>query len=148
MRLKKQPEASRCFSCGGELTIRRYECAGCGVSIEGAFERNRFADLSPDAQNFLALFIKNRGNLRELERELKMSYPTVRNRLNRIIRDLGLESNRKWTTSEIELERSEIIQKLSEGELTPEQAEERLIALNKVQAVEDSEADSEEGEQE
>ncbi|MDE0021975.1 MAG: DUF2089 domain-containing protein [Candidatus Poribacteria bacterium] len=140
MRLKTRPETSSCFSCGGELVIRQYECPDCGVSIAGSFERNRFTKLSSDAQSFLLLFIKNRGNLREVERELDISYPTVRNRLNRIIRDLGLAVDQKWSPSEIASERSAIVQELNDGKLTPDEAEELLNALNKVQSDEGEEA--------
>lgn len=139
MLMKTQPETSSCFSCGGELIIRQYECPDCGVSITGSFERNRFTKLSSDAQSFLLLFIKNRGNLREVERELDISYPTVRNRLNRIIRDLGLAVDQKWSFSEIAEESSAIVQELNDGKLTVHEAAELLNALHKVQSDEGEE---------
>ena len=128
-----RPEIATCPSCGGEVVIRRYHCPRCDVTIEGAFERNRFSRLSPEALDFLLVFVKNRGNLREIERELGISYPTVRNRLNRLIAELGLTDEQRWTPEQIAEERKEILRELDAGKLTPTEAEELLQALKRLE---------------
>ena len=112
-----RPEVSACPSCGRELVIRRYECPDCAIGIEGLFSRNRFSRLSPGAQEFLLLFVQSRGNLREIERELQLSYPTVRNRLDAVIGELGLEPGAKWAPDEIAAERKAILSELEQGKL-------------------------------
>ena len=127
-----RPEVAACPSCGRELVTRRYECPDCALGIDGEFARNRFSRLSGTAQEFLLLFLQARGNLREVERELSLSYPTVRNRLDAVIRELGLEPGAKWSRDEIALERKSILEELEQGKLKPEEAEELLKALAQV----------------
>jgi len=110
----------------------RYDCPQCGLRIEGQFERNRFARLSPEAQDFLFVFVKNRGNIREVERELGISYPTVRNRLNALIAELGVTDQPEWTPEELAAERVEVLRELENGNITPSEAEELLRALNQL----------------
>lgn len=123
-------ELSRCPSCGGELVVTRYECPSCSLRVEGRFERNRLARLSAEAQDFLLVFVKNRGNIREVERELGISYPTVRNRLNALIAELGLAEQTPWTPEELTAERVEILRELEDGKLSPSEAEALLNSLN------------------
>lgn len=127
-----RPELSRCPSCDGELVTSRYSCPQCDISVEGRFERNRFARLTPEAQDFLFVFVKNRGNIREVERELGISYPTVRNRLNAAIAELGITEQPEWTPEEIAAERVEILKELENGKLSPTEAEELLTTLNQL----------------
>ena len=130
-----RPEIPACPSCGRELVIRRFECPDCALGIDGAFTRNRFSRLSATAQEFLLLFVKTRGNLREIERELQLSYPTVRNRLDAVIRELGLEAGSKWSLDEIARERRTILEELDQGKLAPEDAEELLKALAQIDSA-------------
>ena len=127
-----RPEVPACPSCGRDLVICRYECPECGLGIDGEFTRNRFSRLSATAQEFLVLFVQTRGNLREVGRELQLSYPTVRNRLDAVIRELGLDPASNWSTDEITRERKGILQELEDGELSPDEAEELLRALAQV----------------
>lgn len=130
-----RPEVPACPSCGGDIRISRYLCPSCDLTVEGSFERNRFSRLSRQGQDFLILFVKNRGNLREIERELDISYPTVRNRLNRVIAELGLSEEQRWTADEIAAERKSIVAELHEGKLSPTAAEDLLRALNQLSPV-------------
>jgi hypothetical protein len=79
-----------CPVCSGELTIARLHCRSCGTSLEGEFGVGRFGRLDRDQMSLLESFLRSRGNLKEMERELGISYPTVRGRVDALIRSLGL----------------------------------------------------------
>jgi hypothetical protein len=78
-----------CPVCGGKLDITSLSCRNCSTAITGRFESCRFCRLSPEHLSFVEVFVKNRGNIKEIERELGISYPTVRNRLDQVIAALG-----------------------------------------------------------
>ena len=69
---------STCPVCSSELAVTRLQCRGCGTAIEGDFNVGRFGRLSREQLALLESFLRARGNAKELERELKVSYPTVR----------------------------------------------------------------------
>jgi Uncharacterized protein conserved in bacteria len=79
----------RCPVCGDVLKITRVECDTCNTKIESKFEICRFCQLTPEQKSFLEIFIKNRGSIKDVERELKISYPTVRTKLNTVIAAMG-----------------------------------------------------------
>ena len=81
---------STCPVCSSELSITRLQCRGCGTAIEGDFNVGRFGRLSREQLTLLESFLRARGNAKELERELKVSYPTVRARIEALVRALGL----------------------------------------------------------
>jgi hypothetical protein len=81
---------STCPICEHELTITRLNCRNCGTSLEGEFSVGRFSRLSREQLALLESFLRSRGNLRELERELGISYPTVRGRVDALLRTLGI----------------------------------------------------------
>jgi hypothetical protein len=81
---------STCPVCSSELSITRLQCRGCGTAIEGDFNVGRFGRLNRDQLALLESFLRARGNAKELERELKVSYPTVRARIESLVRALGL----------------------------------------------------------
>ena len=81
---------STCPVCSSELSVTRLQCRGCGTAIEGDFSVGRFGRLSREQLALLESFLRARGNLKELERELKVSYPTVRARIDALVRTLGL----------------------------------------------------------
>jgi hypothetical protein len=81
---------STCPVCEGELLITRLHCRSCGTAIEGEFGVGRFGRLSREQLALLESFLRARGNLKELERELGISYPTVRGRVDALVRALGL----------------------------------------------------------
>src|SRR5918998_2823339 len=81
---------SVCPVCESELHVTRLHCNTCGTTIEGEFTVGRFAHLGRDQMLLLEGFLRSRGNLRELERELGVSYPTIRNRVEGLLRALGL----------------------------------------------------------
>ena len=79
-----------CPVCSGELTIARLHCRTCGTALEGEFGVGRFGRLDREQMSLLESFLRSRGNLKEMERELGISYPTVRGRVDALIRSLGL----------------------------------------------------------
>jgi len=79
-----------CPICSGELAVTRLHCRSCGTTLEGDFNVGRFARLSREQFALLESFLRSRGNLKEMERELGISYPTVRARVDALLRALGL----------------------------------------------------------
>jgi hypothetical protein len=81
---------STCPVCEGELLVSRLHCRSCGTALEGEFSVGRFGRLSREQLSLLESFLRARGNLKEMERELGISYPTVRGRVDALVRALGL----------------------------------------------------------
>ena len=81
---------STCPICSSELAVTRLHCASCGTTLEGDFSVGRFGRLTREQLTLLESFLRSRGNLREMERELGISYPTVRARVESLLRALGL----------------------------------------------------------
>jgi hypothetical protein len=80
---------STCPVCSGELAVTRLHCRSCGTTLEGDFSVGRFGRLSREQLALLESFLRSRGNLRDMERELGLSYPTVRSRVEALVRSLG-----------------------------------------------------------
>jgi hypothetical protein len=80
---------STCPVCSGELAVTRLRCTSCGTTLEGEFSVGRFARLGRDQMALLESFLRSRGNLRDIEREMGISYPTVRARVEALVRALG-----------------------------------------------------------
>ena len=80
---------STCPVCSSELAVTRLHCRSCGTTLEGDFSVGRFGRLSRDQLTLLESFLRSRGNLRDMERELGISYPTVRSRVEALVRALG-----------------------------------------------------------
>jgi len=79
-----------CPVCQGELTVTRLHCRSCGTALEGEFGVGRFGRLEREQLTFLESFLRSRGNLKEMERELGISYSTVRSGLDVLLRALEL----------------------------------------------------------
>ena len=79
-----------CPVCTDELTITRLHCRSCGTALEGEFGVGRFGRLDREQMRLLESFLRSRGNLKEMERELGISYPTVRGRVDSLVRALDL----------------------------------------------------------
>jgi hypothetical protein len=76
---------TKCPACGDELKVKTLACASCDTEITGSFELPVLAKLPVEDQEFLLKFIKASGSLKDMATMLKLSYPTVRNRLDEII---------------------------------------------------------------
>ncbi|MFP4343163.1 MAG: DUF2089 domain-containing protein [Anaerolineales bacterium] len=115
---------AKCPVCEGDLYAERLACMECGTAIEGEFVLQRLARLTPEQWAFVELFIRSEGKLNRLQEELDLSYPTVRNRLNEVIRALGYEvGGQEEAEGE---ERQEVLDQLSQGAISLEQALKRL----------------------
>ena len=82
--------------------------------------------------DFVKVFIKCRGNIKDVEKELGISYPTVRGKLDSVIRGLGFEVSAKESAQEKELKetaRSEILDQLSKGLISAKEATEKIKNL-------------------
>ncbi len=111
---------ARCPVCAEQLKVVRLECDACGTSLQGSFSLGRFHALAAEQLEFLEVFIRARGNFKDVERELGISYPTVRSRLDAMIRALGFPSQVE-PDREVE-RRKEILRELAEGRIKPEDA--------------------------
>lgn len=114
---------SKCPVCNGELKVMRLKCSKCNTVIENEFSFNRFSGLSKEQLYFLEVFLMCRGNIKDVEKELKISYPTVRAKLDELLNELGLS---KQKTEDKQQNSSEVLEKLDNGEITPEEALELL----------------------
>ncbi|HHV55429.1 MAG TPA: DUF2089 domain-containing protein [Firmicutes bacterium] len=85
----------QCPICGGPLEVTRLECGACGTGLTGHFYPGRFGRLSREQQQFIEVFVVCRGNIKEVERVLGVSYPTVRGRLEQVIEALGYPVERR-----------------------------------------------------
>jgi hypothetical protein len=114
-----------CPICGGQLAVTHLRCRQCDSELSGTFIANEFARLPQDKLDFLRTFISCRGNLKEVEGALGISYPTVRSRLDQLIDALGMLS----AGVETELtpaDRAAVLAALERGELSVSEAESRL----------------------
>lgn len=112
-----------CPVCQKPLHVTRLHCPACHTTIEGDFQLERLLSLTAEQRNFVFSFLRNRGNIREMEKELGISYPTVRARLDQVITALGIEPA---PASDAKPTRKEILEMLSRGELTQDQAMEMM----------------------
>jgi len=118
------PEVTgRCPMCEAELVVTHLRCQQCGTGLEGVFHLTKFDRLSRDQLRFVEVFVKNRGVIRDVERELNISYPTVRSRLDEVIRALGYDAApADGETVESDgvspSRRKEILDRLAAGEIT------------------------------
>ena len=136
-----------CPVCSGELTITRLHCRACGSALEGEFGVGRFGRLDREQMGVLESFLRSRGNLKEMERELGISYPTVRARVDALVRALGFgdasgedidfddaDTDLDETVPEIDradagAQRREILERLARKEISADEAAEALRDL-------------------
>ncbi|MEO8252521.1 MAG: DUF2089 domain-containing protein [Chloroflexota bacterium] len=133
---------STCPVCEGELAITRLHCRSCGTALEGEFGVGRYGRLSREQLALLESFLRSRGNLKEMERELGISYPTVRGRVEALVRALGLADGDEPvpgeplaadapnpTVDQAADERRAILERLARHELSADEAAEALRSL-------------------
>src|SRR3954469_9872798 len=123
-----------CPVCSNELAVTRLHCRSCGTSLEGEFSVGRFGRLSRDQLTLLESFLRSRGNLRDMERELGISYPTVRSRVEALVRALGFgpRSESEGATEPARVrDRDEILEALARHEMTAEDAASAIRSLGR-----------------
>lgn len=111
---------------GGELHISELACDESGITIRGRFALSRFARLDAEQTHFLETFLRCRGTINAVEKELGISYPTVKARLDSLLNALGLSpvADEKPKIS-AEAKRA-IIEQLEKGEISAEEAKARM----------------------
>jgi hypothetical protein len=116
-----------CPSCGGDLAITEVSCTACYTVVRSHYAPCPFCRLSPEDSAFLLSFVSNRGNVKEMERELGVSYWSIRSRLNEVIAALGLEpGDDAAPPPPPAADRTAILAAVRRGELSPAEAAERL----------------------
>lgn len=123
--LMNRRTVGRCPACDETLAVRRLECTNCGTAVEGDFAQSRFDRLSREQQRFVEVFLLARGNIKEVERVLGISYPTVRNRLDAVLEAMGHAVQREGTERSAEAEtarRTDILARLDRGEISADEA--------------------------
>lgn len=109
-----------CPACGGQLEATRLSCASCEIVIEGHFATSPYARLSAEQQEFVKTFLAARGNIKLVERQLGISYPTVRNRLEAVQRALGLTD--LAAGGEEREDMLDVLKRLESGDLSVDEA--------------------------
>ncbi|HJP30278.1 MAG TPA: DUF2089 domain-containing protein [Candidatus Latescibacteria bacterium] len=120
----------RCPGCGGPLAVSRMDCHQCHTSVEGSFRPSAFDRLSPESLAFVELFVRLKGNMKEMARELSLAYSTVRHRLDEVVRELGPAAPQTeeaippapQEAGSDDGRRNDILHRLDRGEITPEEA--------------------------
>lgn len=116
--------------CQGHLHVTGLVCPVCRTEIRGEFQPNEFALLPPEHLEFLRLYIKVRGNLKEVERILGLSYPTIRARFEALLRVLGYEYQ-EVPEGPSSQEKEAILDALEKGQISAAEAAEQLRALKR-----------------
>ncbi len=110
-----------CPICNHDLIVSKLECSNCHTEISGKFQLSKFNYLSKDHLYFMELFIKNKGSIKKLEKELKVSYPTVKKLLNEVISELGYTvDDDDFETEQDDKDKDAILEKLSRVEISSE----------------------------
>jgi hypothetical protein len=121
---------NKCPVCGADLAVTRLYCVSCNTSIEGHFvpEHTPFGHLNAEQMQFLLTFVRCEGKLNRMEEEMKLSYPTLRNRLNDVVRALGYEPGKDEPQQGLSAEdRRQILEDLDSGKINWEEAQARLL---------------------
>lgn len=90
-----------CPVCGNDMIITRKGCLNCGTELAGEFSSCEFCALDAAETDLLRVFLASRGNLREVEKHLGVSYPTARSRLTAVLAKLGLADGDEATSERV-----------------------------------------------
>ena len=132
---------STCPVCAGELAVTRLHCRSCGTTLEGEFSVGRFGRLTKEQLALLESFLRSRGNLRDMERELALSYPTIRSRVEALVRALGFgprdgdeaSADDNPAASKAASSRQEILERLARREIGADEAAAAIRALGRTE---------------
>lgn len=111
-----------CPVCRERLHTTRLSCDECGTELTGAFEPCEFCALDADDRRILRTFLRSRGNIKEVERMLEVSYPTARARIDSLLAKLGLSDDTPAPQQDAPQSRLELLERLSRGEITVDDA--------------------------
>lgn len=123
------PLIDKCPVCEENLVITHLYCSHCRTTIEGKFNlpTSPLSKLNPEQMRFLLTFIRCEGKFNRMEEELKLSYPTLRSRFNEILAVMGVNAQDEVATSLSPEERKKVLQALSKGSISAEEAHARLM---------------------
>ncbi|MGH4120592.1 DUF2089 domain-containing protein [Clostridium sp.] len=113
----------KCPVCNSKLKATRLKCDECNTVVENEFELSKFDYLNNEQLYFIEIFLKSRGNIKDVEKELGISYPTVRAKLDEVITAMGYNVIKQKPS----VDKKDVIDMLEKGEIT---ADEALIMLN------------------
>ena len=119
----------KCPSCSSPLKVTQLTCVSCGTGVVGSFELSPFLRLSDKSLQFLTVFVRNRGNVKEMARETGESYWAIRRQLDEIIEEMGFADEIKPSEADLAAQRQEILQQLSQGEISVAEAKKSLTQL-------------------
>ena len=112
---------TNCPVCNHRLATTRLTCPECTTELSGAFTSCEFCVLSDEDRDVLRVFLASRGNMKELERHLGVSYPTARARFDGLLNRLGIERAAAPAPSRLEL-----MEQVARGEIDIDEAMRRL----------------------
>jgi hypothetical protein len=119
--VSRRPPSS-CPVCGSRLALTRLSCPSCETELSGAFTQCEFCVLSDEDREVLRVFLASRGNMKELERHLGVSYPTARARFDTLLGKLGIER----APAPPSPSRVELMEQVARGEIDIDEAMKRL----------------------
>ncbi len=111
-----------CPVCGESLVVDRYHCDTCDTTIQGRFENGALPGLSAEQVEFVKMFVRCEGKITRMEAELGLSYPTIRSRLQDVIRAMGYETRKEAGGEAGADSRRDVLDKLDAGKISPEEA--------------------------
>lgn len=111
-----------CPVCSSRLALTRLTCPSCETELSGTFESCEFCSLTDDERQVLRVFLASRGNMKELERHLGVSYPTARARFDGLLNKLGVERGPAAPATS----RVELMEQVARGEIDVDEALRRL----------------------
>ena len=118
----------KCPSCSAPLKVTQLTCISCGTGVVGSFELSPFVRLTSKSLQFLEVFIRNRGNVKEMARETGESYWVIRRLLDEVIEEMGFDTDAP-SQEDLAVSRQEILQRLREGKISVEEAKKSLTQL-------------------
>ena len=113
-----------CPVCSSRLTLTRLSCPACDTELSGGFTSCEYCVLADDDRDVLRVFLASRGNMKELERHLGVSYPTARARFDGLLAKLGIDR----PSAQAAPSRVELMEQVARGEIDIEEALKHLDA--------------------
>lgn len=130
-----------CPVCAGKLIVSAMVCPQCGTALNGNFTPCRFCALDDKLRVFLDAFLQSRGNIKEVERSLGISYPTVKGLLDELLHHLYDEEPLSRPAGQYTA--AETIDLLQAGKITVDEAAALLAGKNLPPDVEERSANNE-----
>ena len=109
---------NKCPVCSSQLKVVKLSCDTCGTIVESDFSFSKFESLNDEQLKFAEIFLKNRGSIKDVEKEMGISYPTVRSKLDDVVRALGYTVESEPVSKDVD----DILNKLEKGEIDADEA--------------------------